>query len=110
MKAAVCECGDWQWEHVGGEGRCTVCSGSRAPWDGCMEFRGHQFDEMTSFQEEAMRASGRGSLKGALADIYVRTQLPFSDNDRHAIQVIAARHTVNADINAALERRRVAKP
>jgi len=71
-----------------------------------MEFRGHLFDEMTPVQERAMRAEWRGPLREALADIYVRTQLPFSDTDRHTIQVIAARHTTNADIDAAHQRRR----
>ncbi|MHB1870836.1 MAG: hypothetical protein ACYCT1_08280 [Steroidobacteraceae bacterium] len=36
----VCECGDWRWEHVSGEGRCRTCAASGpAPYNRCQHFR-----------------------------------------------------------------------
>jgi hypothetical protein len=37
----VCECGDWRFQHVRENllGRCGVCSQSRAPWDGCQQYK-----------------------------------------------------------------------
>jgi len=34
----VCECGDWRKRHAK-DGKCRVCGDSKAPWDGCMQFR-----------------------------------------------------------------------
>ena len=35
----TCECGDYVAQHENGTGRCLVCSGSQAPWDGCKQYR-----------------------------------------------------------------------